>query len=147
MDPSVFVDLDAQPWMVFGSHAGGVFVTALDPDTGRLAARPDDPWCDSGDDERFTHVASSGEVAEENTIEAPYIFAHDDWYYLLVNLRRIGQWHRQARAAHAHLGERMAGGRGRGRAVSLHSRRACTGRGAFPCLPGRVTRYGGTAIG
>ena len=45
----------------------------------------DDPWCDSGDDERFTHVASSGEVAEENTIEAPYIFAHDDWYYLLVN--------------------------------------------------------------
>lgn len=85
MDPSVFVDLEAQPWMVFGSHAGGVFVAALDADTGRLATRPDEPWCDDEDDARFTHVASSGEGAEENTIEAPYIFPHDGWYYLFVN--------------------------------------------------------------
>lgn len=85
MDPSVFVDLDAQSWMVFGSHAGGVFVTALDSVTGKLAAQPDEPWCDDKDDPRFTHVASSGEEAEENTIEAPYVFAHDGWYYLFVN--------------------------------------------------------------
>jgi len=85
MDPSVFVDLNAQPWMVFGSHAGGVYVTPLDEGTGRLATRPDEPWCDGADDPRFTHLASSGDGGEENTIEAPYVFAHDGWYYLFVN--------------------------------------------------------------
>ena len=88
MDPAVFTDNAGQPWLVFGSHAGGIFIAQLDAETGKLAERPDDPWCDDADDDRFTLLARSGDGNEENTIEAATVVSHDDWYYLLVNWGR-----------------------------------------------------------
>ena len=85
MDPAIFDDFSGQPWMVFGSHAGGIYVTRLNPVTGLLAQRPKDTWSSGGDDQRFNHVASGLYIEEENIIEAPYIFPHNDWYYLFVN--------------------------------------------------------------
>ena len=88
MDPAVFTDGSGQPWLVFGSHAGGIYTAKLDAQTGKLAERPDDPWCDDASDERFTLLARSGDGNDENTIEAATVVAHDDWYYLLVNWGR-----------------------------------------------------------
>ncbi len=61
MDASVFTDFDGRSWMVFGSHAGGIYIVELDPATGRLRHSPDQYWTSLGqavEPERFTHLAS-----------------------------------------------------------------------------------------
>ncbi len=89
MDASVFTDFAGLRWMVFGSHAGGIYLVQLDPATGKLKEHPEEIWTSPDRmrfPDRFIHLASyGGESAEENAIEAAYIYPHDGYYYLFVN--------------------------------------------------------------
>ena len=40
MDASDFTDFEGRPWIVFGSHAGGIYIAELDPANGRLRQNP-----------------------------------------------------------------------------------------------------------
>ena len=80
MYASVFTDFDGRSWMVFGSHAGRIYIVELDPDTGRLRHSPDQHWTSPGrvvEPERFTHLASHWGAEGENSIEALYIYPHN----------------------------------------------------------------------
>jgi len=79
MDAS-FVHTDDGTFLVFGSHAGGIFITELDPTTGLLLDDGETPETHMAS-ERFSSVAHD----EEAGIEAPYIHANDDYFYLFVN--------------------------------------------------------------
>jgi arabinan endo-1,5-alpha-L-arabinosidase len=88
MDASVFKDYDGYLWMVFGSHAGGIYIIQLDPETGKLLEHPEDVWVDykkSQYSERSVHLAIYGGKGEKNAIEAPYIYKNNGYYYLFVN--------------------------------------------------------------
>jgi len=70
IDPAIFYDDDTQKmWMSWGSFWDGIFVTELDPDTGKRIT-PDSPIVN---------------VADRSSIEASYMLKHDDYYYLFVN--------------------------------------------------------------
>jgi arabinan endo-1,5-alpha-L-arabinosidase len=90
IDPAVFADDDDRTWLVFGSHAEGIWIAELDNSTGYLARRPRDiSW--SPDDERFFHLADyGGDRYDENNVEAGYVYNHPEteWYYLFVNWGR-----------------------------------------------------------
>lgn len=87
IDPAVFSDDEGRHWLVYGSHGAGIWIAAIDPDTGLLAERPrDNRW--SADDDRFTHPADYGGTRyDENNIEAAYVYNHPEigFYYLFVN--------------------------------------------------------------
>lgn len=82
MDAS-FVTTDDSTFLVFGSHAGGIFLTELDPATGLLMDDGLTPETDVASD-RFIQLAQD----EEAGIEAPYIHANSEYYYLFVNKGR-----------------------------------------------------------
>ena len=82
MDAS-FVTTDDSTFLVFGSHAGGIFLTELDPSTGLLLDDGLTPETDVASD-RFIPLAQD----EGAGIEAPYIHEHDGRYYLFVNKGR-----------------------------------------------------------
>lgn len=69
IDPAVFLDADGSLWMTFGSFWGGIKLIQLDPGTGKRIA-PD---------------STVYAVAHYDSIEAPYIYRHGDWYFLFVN--------------------------------------------------------------
>jgi len=96
IDPAVFTDDEGRSWLVFGSHAEGVWMAQLDPDRGYLARRARDiSW--SPDDDRFRHLANyGGSRYDENNIEAAYVYNHPetDWYYLFMNWGRCCLDHR-----------------------------------------------------
>lgn len=79
MDAS-FVDTEDGLALVFGSHAGGVFLTELDPETGLLADDPQVPDTDAAP-ERFVRVADD----PDQGIEAAMLHRHDGGYVLFVN--------------------------------------------------------------
>ena len=90
IDPAVFADDEGRHWLVYGSHAAGIWIVEIDPDSGFLAERPwDKRW--RADDDRFTHLADyGGNRHDENNIEAAYIYNHpgNEFYYLFVNWDR-----------------------------------------------------------
>lgn len=90
IDPAVFADDEGRQWLVYGSHAAGIWIVEIDPDSGFLAERPwDKRW--RADDDRFTHLADyGGNRHDENNIEAAYIYNHpgNEFYYLFVNWDR-----------------------------------------------------------
>ena len=69
IDPSIFIDSDDSHWMVFGSYWSGIKLIRLDPITGKRIS-PDSPM--------FA-------LAWNISIEAPYIYKHENLYYLFVN--------------------------------------------------------------
>jgi arabinan endo-1,5-alpha-L-arabinosidase len=69
IDPAVFQDADGSLWMSFGSFWGGIKMIQLDPKTGKRIA-PDSP------------IHS---LAHYDSIEAPFVYRHDNRYYLFVN--------------------------------------------------------------
>ncbi|MGA2247212.1 MAG: arabinan endo-1,5-alpha-L-arabinosidase [Verrucomicrobiota bacterium] len=69
IDPAIFQDADGTLWLAFGSFWSGIKLVQLDPDTGKRIA-PGSP------------IYS---LAHNDSIEAPYIYRHDDLYYLFVN--------------------------------------------------------------
>jgi arabinan endo-1,5-alpha-L-arabinosidase len=69
IDPAITQDADGDLWMAFGSFWSGIKLIQLDPNTGKRIA-PDSPMYS---------------LAHNDTIEASYIYRHDDYYYLFVN--------------------------------------------------------------
>ena len=69
IDPSVFLDADGRLWLAFGSYWQGIFLTELDPQTGKRIS-PDSPLYP---------------LAWNQSIEASCLTRHGDFYYLFVN--------------------------------------------------------------
>jgi arabinan endo-1,5-alpha-L-arabinosidase len=73
IDPGIFYDDDTERmWMTWGSFSNGIYVTELDPDTGK----------------RITPNSQTINIARRaqgSAIEAPYLMKHDGYYYLFVN--------------------------------------------------------------
>jgi arabinan endo-1,5-alpha-L-arabinosidase len=86
IDPAVFEDDSGRIWMVYGSHAKGIWMVELSKTTGLLKENPTDKTWDLTDD-RFIEVANYGGQLDENNIEAAYIYNHpkNPYYYLFVN--------------------------------------------------------------
>lgn len=79
MDAS-FVTTDEETFLVFGSHAGGIYVTELDPETGLML--DDGDTADTSEaPQRFVRIAND----PEEGIEAATVHVHDGWHYLFVN--------------------------------------------------------------
>ncbi len=69
IDPAILPGSEGRLWLAFGSYWSGIKLIELNPQTGlRIAA--DSP------------VFS---LAHHDSIEASYIYGHDDYYYLFVN--------------------------------------------------------------
>ena len=73
IDPAIFADADGQYWMAFGSHLRGIWLTQIDPATGK---RPENAV--------LKNVAGSGGSWSEH--EAAYVILHDGYYYLFFNV-------------------------------------------------------------
>ena len=88
IDPAVFTDDDGRQYLVYGG--GHIWMTELDPATGvPLAAAG---W--EADGPAFHHLANGPQVDaagtdvsadEELWVEAPFLYRHEDHYYLFVN--------------------------------------------------------------
>ena len=83
MDPSVIRDIDDRVYLIFGSHAGGIFVTELDTNKMLLKNYNDKPTTTEYP-ERFINIAFNSGI-DEVEIEAPYIYKNGEYYYLFVN--------------------------------------------------------------
>jgi len=74
IDPSILLDTNGTMWMSFGSYSDGIFVTQLDPTTGkRLTNAP------------LTKVEDNSTNFFSNTSEASYLYQRGGYYYLFVN--------------------------------------------------------------
>jgi beta-glucanase (GH16 family) len=69
IDPSVMLDADGKLWMAFGSFWKGIYLTQLDPQTGRRI----------GANSPLYHLAWN------DSIEASCLTRHGNFYYLFVN--------------------------------------------------------------
>jgi arabinan endo-1,5-alpha-L-arabinosidase len=69
IDPAALYDTDGRLWLSFGSFWGGIKLIELNPDTG-LRIAPNSPMY---------------HIAHFDSIEASYIYKHDNYYYLFVN--------------------------------------------------------------
>jgi arabinan endo-1,5-alpha-L-arabinosidase len=74
IDPAVIQSSDGRIWMSFGSFWNGIYLTELDPATGKRTS-PSSP----------TYSIARHPVRPPNAIEAPYIYQRDGYYYLFVN--------------------------------------------------------------
>lgn len=74
IDPNLAQDTDGRYWLSFGSFWSGIKLVEVDPATG--APLSDMP--------ALTSLASRPGV-QYNPIEAPFIFRHDNYYYLFVS--------------------------------------------------------------
>ena len=84
MDPSIIEDQD-RIFMVFGSQAGGIYLTELNPDTMKLAKNPT-RTSTAVDKHRFINLAKNFSAnGEEGENEAAYIHKNGKFYYLFVN--------------------------------------------------------------
>jgi arabinan endo-1,5-alpha-L-arabinosidase len=74
IDPAIFSDHNTgRMWMTFGSFWNGIYITELDPETGKPAPGS-----------RTVNIARNP-ASPGNAIEAPFLTKHDDNYYLFVN--------------------------------------------------------------
>ena len=69
IDPQLFADADGSLWMVFGSFWSGIQLIELDPKSGQ----------------RHAQRQEIRQLAWNETIEAPALHKHGDFYYLFVN--------------------------------------------------------------
>jgi len=74
IDAGIVEGADGTPYMAIGSYWYGVFLVELDWPSGKLA---------DGALENATHLVDR--FIAGNPVEAPYIYAHDGWYYLFVS--------------------------------------------------------------
>jgi len=93
IDPAVSQDAEGNLWLAFGSYWGGIKLIQLDPDTGlRWEASA---FAKATVDKTARHagkrIATSSpmySLAFNDSIEASYIYRHDNFYYLFVNWGR-----------------------------------------------------------
>jgi len=69
IDPAISRDADGRLWLAFGSFWSGIKMVELDVKTGK----------------RITPESPLYSLAHNDSIEASYIYWHDDFYYLFVN--------------------------------------------------------------
>lgn len=75
IDPNLFVDDDGKWWLTFGSYWNGIFMTELDPTTGRMKSSPP----------VLTNVASRVNAIPFGNIEAAHVWRHGGHHYLFVS--------------------------------------------------------------
>jgi arabinan endo-1,5-alpha-L-arabinosidase len=81
IDPNLIVDEQSQPWLVFGSFWSGIKLVKLNPDlTG--VAQPEE-WHGLAKRPRTFTIPET--EAGDGSIEAPFIFRHESYYYLFVS--------------------------------------------------------------
>lgn len=68
IDPAIVQTSSGDVWMTFGSFWSGIFLVSIDPATGFQRIRQ-----------------PTYQIAYNGSIEAPYIYERDDYYYLFVN--------------------------------------------------------------
>ncbi|MBM7603838.1 arabinan endo-1,5-alpha-L-arabinosidase [Metabacillus crassostreae] len=75
IDPNITFDEEGNPWMVYGSFFGGIFVAKVDPSTGKLIEQNDGI------------LISKRPHSVEAAVEGPYIVYHPEFkkYYLFVS--------------------------------------------------------------
>lgn len=73
IDANLILDADEQPWLVFGSHWGGIKMILLDYETGKQS---------SEDDTLYSLAARS---IHPRAIEAPFMIYRNHYYYLFVS--------------------------------------------------------------
>ncbi|MDH7640980.1 arabinan endo-1,5-alpha-L-arabinosidase [Sphingomonas sp. MAHUQ-71] len=76
IDPNHFIDAQGRHWLSLGSFWSGIKLFALNPKTGKLLAPDEKPIS------LARRLAPAGAAAP---IEAPYLFSHGGWYYLLAS--------------------------------------------------------------
>lgn len=69
IDPALIADEDGRLWMTFGSFWSGMQLIELNPKTGM----------------RISEDSPVKTLAHYDSIEAPYLYYHDGYYYLFVN--------------------------------------------------------------
>ena len=86
MDPTVLRDAsNGKIYLVFGSHAGGIYSTELNPATKKLMTSPDVPET-TQQPSRFTRLAQHmNPEGDESDIEAPYAYKRGEYFYLFAN--------------------------------------------------------------
>ena len=67
IDPSILVDTNGSVWMSFGSYWNGIYLTQINPSTGKPLN------------------SSVKQIADNSQIEASYLFHQGNYYYLFVN--------------------------------------------------------------
>lgn len=92
-DPHLFYDQDSQRlWMTWGG--GSIFVSELDPDTGRLLSEPTDLEFNTHEPGVHTEVARwDGDIwTGDNTwIEGPALWKHEGFWYLFSSYGNLGE--------------------------------------------------------
>lgn len=80
IDPAIVTDAAGTPWMAYGSFWDGLFMVELEWPSGKpVGATPEQPQGTAVP----VHLADRGTAT--NAIEAPYLLAHDGWYYLFFS--------------------------------------------------------------
>jgi arabinan endo-1,5-alpha-L-arabinosidase len=73
IDPSILQDTNGSIWMSFGSYFSGIYLTKLDPTTGKPISSA------------VQQIAASSQVPGQSAIEASYLYHEGSYYYLFVN--------------------------------------------------------------
>lgn len=73
IDPNFFADSDGRHWLTFGSFWTGIKLVELDSATGKPRAGAP------------IIALARRDAAHGFAIEAPFLFRHGDWYYLIVS--------------------------------------------------------------
>lgn len=81
IDPNIIIDEDGIPWMNFGSFWGGMKLVRLKDNLTELAQPEEWYTLAKLDRPAFTPDTEAG----PGEIEAPFIFRHNDYYYLFVS--------------------------------------------------------------
>jgi arabinan endo-1,5-alpha-L-arabinosidase len=80
IDPNLFIDAENQWWLTFGSFWSGITMVRINASTGRRSTT----------DTAIRALAGRPSSAG-NAIEAPFLFRHGNFYYLLVSFDRCCQ--------------------------------------------------------
>ncbi|KAB8137612.1 family 43 glycosylhydrolase [Gracilibacillus oryzae] len=75
IDPNITIDKDGEPWMVYGSFFGGIYLAKINKQTGKLL------------DEGRGKLIAQRNRSVDRALEGPYIVYHPDfeYYYLFVS--------------------------------------------------------------
>lgn len=84
IDPNFIIDDEGTPWITWGSFWDGIQIARLDH-TMHLASTPKTIARRYARGQETKEPNPTSQFAGPNAIEAPFIFQHDDFFYLLVS--------------------------------------------------------------
>ncbi len=74
IDPCPLQDTDGTLWLVFGSYFGGIYITQLDPTSGKPINAAN-----------YTRISYNGTGAANSSEEGSFLYQRGGYYYLFVN--------------------------------------------------------------